>query len=155
MKWYLPALHQRSYPRVRILHMACTVHYLHTFHMIFRTSSYLHRIWHDMAKRTFFTRVHVEWKVATFNWSNHPAAMGNCVQYMQHTFHPFLIRPFLFYRTELCSSTTLHTPNIFQWVKKKVWVWGFNPGYTQRKKNAEGNKMRAVLFFLQLVFRLL
>jgi hypothetical protein len=143
-------------PRVRrILQMACAVHYLHTVHMIFPTSSYLHRIWHDMAKRTFFTRVHVEWKVATFNWSNHPAAMGNCVQYMQHTFHPFLIRPFLFYRTELYSPTTLQTPNIFQWVKKKVWVWGFNPGYTQREKNAERNKMRAVLFFLQLVFRLL
>ena len=111
--------------------------------MIFPTSGYLYRIWHDMAKRTFFTRVHVEWKVATFNWSNHPAAMGNCVQYMQHTFHPFLIRPFLFYRTELCSSTTLHTPNIFQWVKKRCECGVSTPVIPrEREREREGERER-------------
>ena len=120
--------------------------------MIFPTSSYLYRIWHDIYKRIFFTRVHAELKVVTFNWSNHPAAMWKqCAVYAIHISSPFLIRPFLFYRRVMFTHHSAHTKYISMGQQqKKVWVWGFNPGYTQREKNAERNKMRAVLFFLPI-----
>jgi hypothetical protein len=123
MKWCLPEKHNRPYrPVSRTLQIAYTVCYLHAFHMIFPTSSYLRIIWHDMAKRTFFNCcVHVEWKVVTFNWSNHRAHMGNCAVYATHISF-FFIWPSVFYSTELCTSTTLHTPNIFQWLKKTLGV---------------------------------
>ena len=49
-----------------------------------------------------------------------------CAVYATHI-SPFFIWPSLFYRTELYTSTTLHTPNTFQWLKKKFSSVGFQP----------------------------
>jgi len=102
MIWRLPALHQRSHPRVRrILQMAFTVHYFHTFHMIFLTSSYLYRIRHNVYKRIFFHPCPRGIKSSDFQLIQSSSCYGKqCAVYATHISSLFLIRPFIFHRTE-------------------------------------------------------
>ena len=105
--------------------------------MIFPTSSYLHRIWHDMDKRTFFARVHAELKAVTFNWSNHSAAVGNCVQYMQQTFHPFFFFDkalSILYNRVMFTHHSAHAKYISMGQKKKCECGVSTPAIPRERK---------------------